>query len=449
MTRTRRILMVLAAVGACSTWTLGLDPVLAQKQPPPPAIPPQLDPDSPSEGANGDAIVLPTDREAKGIIVAAKEYVAKKDWDVVARSLQYLLEKPEDSFFAVTKKNLDGKQYTTRISIRIEANRMIGDLPPEGLEVYRQKFGAKAKQMLEDGVTHNDPQQLSLVAMRYRHTESGGKAIQWLADHFLDRGNYQSAAGQFQQLLELLENEKPDVRKELGPKLWFKAALAYQRLGNNKDADTAKRLFKLVEESVGDKGMSFGNQTYTLDQLRGEFERNAKLGALTVNSQSVFRGDPSRTAQGIGGEPFLTPRMSVSMSVPQKDKETDPTWMGPAKSVADRLNASTSALDKMQKGRPQLPGFFPLAAQNRVIFRTYDGTYAFFIRDDPAQGVKAGDIAWMQPTKGSLYAMSQSDTKGILEGWVQMYQSPNIYYGGPVQPNNGNGLLFENAQVAR
>ncbi|MFL5341960.1 MAG: PQQ-binding-like beta-propeller repeat protein, partial [Gemmataceae bacterium] len=383
------------------------------------------------------------------VINAANDYIKKKDWDVAARSLQYLLEKPEDSFFAVTKKKPDGTQYTTRISIRLEANRMIGELPTEGLEVYRQKFGAKAKQMLEEGIARNDPQQLSLVAMRYRHTEAGNKAIQWLADHFLDRGNYQSAAGQFQQLLDLLESEKPEVRKELGPKLWFKAALAYQRLGNPKDAESAKRLFKLVEESVGEKGLVFGNQTYTVDQLKAEFDRNAKHGALMLNTQFVYRGDASRTAQGIGGEPFLSPRMTVQMTVPQKDKEADATWMGPANAVSKRLTDAITAIERTQKGRPLLPGFFPLAGQNRVIFRTYDGVYAFFIRDDQAQGIKAGEIAWMQPTKGSLHAMSQADTKGILENWAQMYQNPNYMYGGggPIQPNNGLGLYFENAQV--
>src|SRR5580704_1749124 len=163
-----------------------------------------------------DGLTIPKDREATAIITAAKEYVVKKDWDTVARSLQYLLEKPEDSFFEYKRKDEKGKEYVARISIRIEANRLIGELPPEGLETYRQKYGQKAMLMLQDGIDHNDPATLSMVALRYRHTEAGVKAIHLLGNYFLDRGNYQLASGKFQELLELLEKEKPEVKKEIG-----------------------------------------------------------------------------------------------------------------------------------------------------------------------------------------------------------------------------------------
>src|SRR5262245_7230821 len=59
-----------------------------------------------------DGLSIPKDREATGVIAAAKEYVLKKDWDTVARSLQYLLEKPEDSFFEVKRRRPDGKEYS-------------------------------------------------------------------------------------------------------------------------------------------------------------------------------------------------------------------------------------------------------------------------------------------------------------------------------------------------
>src|ERR1041384_9962 len=88
--------------------------------------------ESPAEEQTMEGLSIPKDREATAIIQAAKEYMEKKDWDTVARSLQYLLERPEDSFFEVTRKDENGKEYTPRVSIRIEANRLISQLPPEG-----------------------------------------------------------------------------------------------------------------------------------------------------------------------------------------------------------------------------------------------------------------------------------------------------------------------------
>src|SRR5262249_14299966 len=148
--------------------------------------------------------------------------------------------------------------------------------------------------LLQEGIDKNDPGILSLVALRFRHTEAGVKAIHLLGNYFLDRGNYQLASGKFQELLELLEKEKPEVKKEIGPKTFFKAALAYQRFG---DADMANRLWKQVAELASEKGIAFGKQTYTLEQLRAEFERNAIVGPKTVASIPVLRGDASRTAQ--------------------------------------------------------------------------------------------------------------------------------------------------------
>ena len=281
--------------------------------------------------------------------------------------------------------------------------------------------------------------------MRYRHTEAGVQAIQRLADYYLDRGNYQSACGQFSQLIELLDKEKPEVKKELAPKVYFKAALAFQRLGNSKDADTAKRLWKQVEEMAGEKGLTYGKVTYTLAQLKEEFDRVAQLTARTVAHHALFRGDPSRTAQGIGGEPFLDPRVQVSMTLPQKDYETDPQksgWISQMKLVADKVNTSVKAVE--QGKRPLMPGFFPIATQNRVIFRTFDGVYSFFVRDDPAKQTKAGDIDWMQPTDGSLHALMNPGMKGTVDSWWVNFR--NMY---GIQPNmmNESSIYIENAQV--
>lgn len=439
----RRLGWVLATLGTALTITVEPMPVAGQQKI---FINPIDDTSFAGNAPNG--LSIPKDREATAIIAAVKEYVEKKDWDIVVRSLQYLLEKPEDSFFEVRRKDENGKEYTARISIRIEANRLIGNLPPDGLETYRQKFGQRALALLQEGIEKNDPAILSQVALKYRHTEAGARAIRLLGNFFLDRGNYQLASGKFQELLELLEHEKPEVRQELLVPTLFKAALAHQRFG---DSVMAEKYWKRLVESVGEKGVRFSSRgpVYSLAQLRAELDRNAHVGARALAGWPMIRGDASRTAVGIGGIPFFEANWRVSMFVPDPErvKDSDSSlWLKTAEWVREKVKSATEIIERQDGGRrPILPGFFPIAGNNRVIFRTYDGVYAFTLREDPALGLKAGELAWAQPLRGSLHAMgfdSQGGSRGTVEGWWgQYYNVANL--GMVPMP----GILFENQTV--
>ncbi|MCX7701054.1 MAG: hypothetical protein N2039_09265, partial [Gemmataceae bacterium] len=412
-----------------------------------PAIPIDID-GSPIEMDNMEGLTIPKDREATAIIAAVKDYVEKKDWDIVARSLQYLLEKPEDSFFEVPRRDETGREYIGRISIRIEANRLIGSLPPDGLETYRQKYGQRALALLQEGIDKNDPAILSQVALKYRHTEAGARAVRLLGNYFLDRGNYQLASGKFQELLELLEHEKPEVKRELLAPTLFKAALAHRRFG---DTAMAEKYWRQLVEVLGNKSLQFGSRgpAYTLEQLRAELDRDASVGARSLAGWPMVRGDASRTALGIGGTPFFESNWRVSMFVPDPERAKDvdnPLWVKTAEWVQEKVRSATELIEKMPgPKRPMLPGFFPIAGNNRVIFRTYDGVYAFALRDEPTSGLKAGELAWSQPLRGSLHSMgsdAQGGSRGTLEGWWGQY------YGVVNQGIAGMpGILFENQAI--
>src|SRR5262249_13399353 len=94
--------------------------------------------------------------------------------------------------------------------------------------------------------------------------------------------------------------------------------------------------------------------------------------------------------------------------------------------------------------RPMLPGFFPIAGNNRLIFRTYDGVYSFMIRDDSALGKKAGELDWAcKMLRGPLHAMGNDmgGNRGTVEGWW------NYYHGVGGQGTSMPGVLFENSAV--
>src|SRR4051812_23899297 len=78
--------------------------------------------------AFSDAVTLPTNRESRRLIQAAQDYIKKEDWRVACECLQSLLEGKEDSFIEVDGPPDDkGKPTKRRVSVRTEANRLIGE----------------------------------------------------------------------------------------------------------------------------------------------------------------------------------------------------------------------------------------------------------------------------------------------------------------------------------
>ena len=85
---------------------------------------------------------FPYERDAKNQLKAAREYLDFKEvpWNTVCPLLQNILESKSDSFFNVTY-TAGGVKQTNRISVKLEANRIIAAFKPEGLQFYQQLYG--------------------------------------------------------------------------------------------------------------------------------------------------------------------------------------------------------------------------------------------------------------------------------------------------------------------
>src|SRR5262245_7957243 len=322
-----------------------------------------------------DAVTFPTDSEARRLIKAAQDYVKLERWQVATECLQGLLESKEDSFVEVKRKGPDGKEVTSRVSVRAEVNRMIGELPPAGREFYQVRYGQSAEDKLKEGLEKNDPQILAEVANRFLHTKAGGEATGYLGSYYLDRGSYLMAALFFEKLLARTENEQPPA------KVLFRAALAFQRAG---EIASAEKYWRLLADAAPREGVELGGRRFTLDSLRRELMREQGARAAVRSDWPLFRGNPSRTAQGIGGTPFLEAKWpadapDTSMLPPLEQPDPGSNWI---------KNKRDDAISEMEKqGRPVLPAFFPVAANGKLIFRTYGGVSAVCTRDDQTQGL--------------------------------------------------------------
>jgi outer membrane protein assembly factor BamB len=378
-----------------------------------------------------EAVTVPTNRESRRLIQAAQDYIKKKEWRIAAECLQSLLEAKEDSFIEVDAKDDKGNPTKRRVSVRIEANRLIGELPPEGLEFYQVQYGQVAESKLREALDKNDPALLAEVALRYLHTKAGAEATNLLGTYHLDRGSYLMAALSFERLLS-----RPDADK-LPVKVLFKAALACRRAG---DAERAEKVWKQMADKAGRGELTLARQKVTLEQLRREFERAAALvGQAGQSDWWVFRGNAARNAQGVGSTAYLEPRWQATL-LPLD--ETNPNATREQVDASHELRKLLDVARASLEGKPVLPAFFPIAAGGKLIYRTYDGVYAVSLKDaDTADGkVKAGELLWASPALGGLHAMlSRTDKRMTVESW---YNTNYRHQGmGPV------GVLFENAVI--
>src|SRR5205085_3315763 len=178
-----------------------------------------------------------------------------------------------------------------------EANRLIGNMPPKGLEFYQLQYGAQGMALLDEARRKSDPQLLAEVAQKYFHTDAGAEAANLLGTYHLDRGRPVMAALCFERLLGKSENEgKPSALTLL------KAAVAFRRTGDAAGATQAwQRLTKLSPS-----GVEIGGHTVALDELKKELDRvPSEAVTLSQYDWPMAFGSASRSAHGKGGTPFL------------------------------------------------------------------------------------------------------------------------------------------------
>ncbi|MCS6851901.1 MAG: PQQ-like beta-propeller repeat protein [Gemmataceae bacterium] len=433
----RRLSLVLLGVGLAGGLTLAPQ-LWAQKVIQLPAVD-DKEPPAPVEFT--DAITLPKSTDAPKRIAAAEDLIKEGSWSEAVRALQSLLDTKEDAFLQVKRTDKSGKESVHWVSVRAEANRLIGLMPAEGLQFYELQYGPPAKARLAEAKAKGDPEILAEVAQRYLHTEAGTEATALLGTYHLDRGRYLMAAICFERLLERRGLDQLSART-----LW-KAAVAFQRTG---DSQKAEQVWRQLRTKVVRDGLALGDQTLSLERLRAEFEKAATTEVASIFDWPEYRGGPSRTVQGHGGPPFLEPRWSKSTTA------IDPLVLAD-KDDADRSEAElrrrwieeailAQAMAHLEsRQQPALPAFFPLAVGNKLIYRSHDGIYArhlkagVVIEDGQPRHVAPGDLDWMSPLDGGLHGMgADANRRNFLQSsaWLGHYFS----YG-------PQSIFFENSTI--
>lgn len=382
------------------------------------------------------AITFPKDRRAQQIMTKGAELIAEKEWAKAARELQFLLVRPEDGFVQITREDAaTRKQVTVWVSIRAEASRLIGTMPREGLEVYETLYGGEAGRYLADAQKDNQLAGIAEVAQRYLHTKAGGRAAELLGTRCLERDEPLMAALYFERLLS-----RPGADK-LPPHVHLKAALAFYRAGDKAAGDDVWK--QLKEKNQRDNGIRIDGRLVAFDDVRAELDKVTATETRVAKDWPYYRGSATRTAQGIGGPPFLDPAWENTM-LPRPDLAlTSKAQLDAAKNWVDSfLSAAVSFAELRQQ--PLLPAYFPVAFGDKLIFRTYDGVQVVYLKDGTVfdgrenRPVKAGDLAWWNyTTGGAANVAGDPGKKSQLDQWSGSYIGPNSF--GP------RSILFENS----
>ncbi len=143
-----------------------------------------------AEGAKGKTKPPPlidVDEESVGYVRQAEASAARKDYAGAIKILQGLLDRRKRCFVPTEDPRLF-------VSLTVKVNEVIGQLPPEGMELYRRLYDPKAERLFRAAAERFDKSALRNIIARYRHTSYGNKALNLLGGIQFDRGKFSQAA---------------------------------------------------------------------------------------------------------------------------------------------------------------------------------------------------------------------------------------------------------------
>ncbi|MDA7979921.1 MAG: PQQ-binding-like beta-propeller repeat protein [Pirellulales bacterium] len=300
--------------------------------------------------SSGRGLTFPEDRVTLRNLRFAQQMVSEGNFTDAVALLGSILERDEDFFFRPESGG------DTRTSIKAEVRRLIGQLPPEGREAYRLRFGESAASRLRESIDANDMEALTHVASTFFHTEAGYDATYLLGQQRLDHGQPLAAALAFGQLLKL----ERKIRDRYEPALSLRAAIAWSQAGMEAKALAALDRLRLEQPNTM---VDLAGQSTPLPA--SEEQLGAWLAAIaplptqsviaTADQWGMFRGDPSRNAQAAGGMPILNKQWEARS--------------------ADNVSGIESLLTELQKQNsqqavPLLPASHPICVNSTYIFRS-------------------------------------------------------------------------------
>ncbi len=326
----------------------------------------------------GPSLLLPTDTALPRKLDAARDYARAARWEETVQVLQGLLDVPEDVFLPAAER---------WVGARGEAERLLGELPAAGREVYESTYGPRARARLD--AAKGEPGPLADVARAFLHTRAGAEAAARLGALHLDRGRFGLAAAYLDRALR--SAVPPDALTQA------RAALARRAAGHDDRAEATGRR-PADEVRVGDRTISLA-----------DWEKQCRRDAVPFLADwLLFGGDETRSAQASGGEFDPEPRWQKAAA----EESTTRAWLDEAVRRCD--GTARDPYRAPETLQPALPAFFPLAVEGKVVARDHRGVVAL----DAA----TGETLWRAPSSWGLDALlAEPERHAHVGSWVESY----------------------------
>lgn len=337
-------------------------------------------------GENGEVIentVFRTpDRTLLQRLAKSESLIQERRYAEAVEMLGGILEQPEDYFFRPDRNDPRSR------SMKGEARRRLGLLPPEGRDAYELQYGVKAGQMLDTAIETGDETALAETSRRYFHTAAGLRATYLLGLSHLDRGRPLAAALCLSKLRDV------SAAADFEPELSLQLATAWARAGVAAAASTvledASRRYPGAVLSLGGtlqrwpaggaKALAWLAEVAAAQPLDAAAERRA------ADQWLLTGGDSARNAVSPGSNPLLNRRWAVPyVNHPDVEK------------LAEQLGRNYAE----QAGAP-LPASQPLAVGDVILMRTLAGLTAIDFR--------TGKRIWRGATDERLEQVLSRDT---------------------------------------
>lgn len=339
----------------------------------------------------GGSLFIPN-RELTQQLKAARRLLKEKNYSDGLDLLQHILDKPQDFLFYA-----DPEKRTKIRSHKMEAMRLLAELPQEGKDAYELKFGTIARKKLTQAIGKGDLKEVEAIARSYFHTDAGIEATYLLGTHHFDLGNPLAAALHFQWL-----KRYPAVARRWEPMLTLKMAVCFGRAGMPEES--VKALLDLKHRNRSGKIVLggtpyklFEDDSHALEWLKQTLGNVKGFTSIGEEKWTMFRGNPSRNASSSRSSPVYDSLWRSPSILLPKDIY-DEILSEDEKSWQERMSRSLSTLQEIEKkskdeNRLIFPAAHPLIVGNRVVFRT--------LRSVTAVAKDTGETMWEVIPSGS------------------------------------------------
>ena len=239
----------------------------------------------------------------------------------------------------------------THVSLKTEAQRLLGRMPAEGRNAFELQCGADARFMLDQALHQGDIHKLSDVTRMYFHSKAGYEATMLLGRYHFDRGRPLAGALCFRRLLE------SPAAKQYEPELSILLATCWLYANQpDKATDTLVALKKNLQniQLDSDEIKLFRDNEDALQWLTQLVGEPNTFQPSRADQWMLFRGNASRNGRTTGGLPLRNRRWYVPTANDPHDEEV------------------VSQIRKQYSDSAALPSLQPVAVNDVVLMRTPD-----------------------------------------------------------------------------